>query len=145
MAKRHPVLNYNKNKIAGVSISPDATKANLGKTSNNETPVFSFKYVHKKYPLDNWGKRNIKSLIRHLQQMEDMTWNRIIADGRDGVLKYTQISQDDLPEKVPGNVSPDVSIIELTVGDPCRLFGFRTGRVLNIIWFDKNHDVYCMS
>lgn len=136
-----------KNQISGSYINEEATRAKFGEDTDLQTPVFSFKYAHDSYPLFNWGKRELKGLLRSLKMMESLSWKRIKADGRDGSLRYTSINQRDFPKDIPSilNISPDETLIELTVGDPCRLFGFRTGRIFNIIWFDKNHDVYDMS
>lgn len=135
------------NKIGGKEINPNATNASFGEDTDLQYPVFSFKYSHSSYPLHDWGKRELKGLMKYLKMMESLTWKRIKTDGRDGSLRFTSINQRDFPKEIPSslNISPDETLIEITVGDPCRLFGFRTGRIFNVIWFDKNHNVYDMS
>ena len=98
--------------------------------------LLKFKFCDKKYPLEKLNNKELKSLLKFFQKIEEYTWNHIKYE--DKSLNYEIIKDI----KVPDNIPNDATIVSLRVADKFRIIGFRSKANLYIIWFDKNHEVY---
>lgn len=107
-------------------------------STDNETPVFSFKHVCDKYcQLSNWQKQELSLLIGTFKTMESLYWKDV---RRSAGLNMKPVT-DSIVYPLPHTVPADATIQEVKVDDGKRLFGYRAGRVFCIIWFDRNHEV----
>ena len=103
----------------------------------SDYPVFSFMHVADKHCLlSKWRGKELDELIEALKTMEQLTWDRI---GTHNGLRFTPISNPAKP--LPERVSPDETIYEIRVCSVKRVFGYRTGNVFRILWFDREHEV----
>lgn len=117
-------------------ISDKATELK-GESTDNQTPLFSFRCVCKTHcQLSEWEKTEIKSLISTLQKVEGLLWRDI---KKHQGLDYKPV--DKVAYKLPSSVPPDATIEELKVNKQRRLVGYRSGRIFNLVWFDRVHGV----
>ena len=115
----------------------EATKLNEeSKSYDDYICLIKFEYCDKKYPLEKLNSRELKMLLKFFQKIEKDTWSFIKHE--DKSLNYEIISDI----KVPDNIPSDANIVSLRVTDVFRIIGFRVSNKFNIIWFDKNHEVY---
>ena len=84
--------------------------------------------------------QKLTAVLEHLRTFESMTWTEIQQAGshpistdklvNDARRRLQQINLDDYEE-----------IFSLRLGGKPRIWGIRTGRVLQILWWDPNHEV----
>lgn len=107
-------------------------------STDNETPVFSFKHVCENHcQLSEWQKQELSILIGTFKAMENLCWKDVRKSAGLNMKPVTDSIVYSLPHSVPS----DATIQEVKVDDGKRLFGYRAGRVFCIIWFDRNHEV----
>lgn len=100
-------------------------------------PVFSFIHVSDKHcPLSNWRGKELNELIVTLQTMEQLTWDNMKAHKGLNIKPITKFAKP-----LPQRVSPDETIFEVKVCEVKRIFGYRTGNVFRVLWFDREHEV----
>jgi len=108
-----------------------------GESTDNLTPLFSFKHVSDNHCLlCEWGNPELSELIGTLKTMESLTWSQVRQHKG---LNLTGVDHPAYPP--PPSVPGDASITEVRVDEKRRLFGYRGGRVFHLIWFDRNHQV----
>lgn len=108
-----------------------------GESTENQAPLFSFRCVCETHcQLSDWEKAEIKALMSTLQKVEGLLWKDI---RRHQGLNYKPL--DSVAYQLPPNVPPDATIEELKVDKRRRLIGYRSGRIFNLVWFDRNHEV----
>jgi len=102
-------------------------------------PYFSFEHLCESYfQLDELTKENLKELKRFLKRISSMSWNQIYnSKGID----ITKIPRERLSKPIPASVPDDSDIIEMSVSDSHRIWGFQHEQVIYVIWFDPNHQV----
>lgn len=109
-----------------------------GQSTDNETPVFSFKHVCNNHcQLSDWQKQELALLIGTFKTMENLYWKDMRKCAGLNMKPVTDTIVYPLPQSVP----VDATIQEVKVDDEKRLFGYRAGRVFCIIWFDRIHEV----
>jgi len=107
-------------------------------TDKNGTPLLSFKSVcGEHYQLCEWKKEELKGLVNTFKTIENLTWGDIIR--HDGLKYKPKIEHTATP--LPCDFPEDASLSELRVSRKCRILGYRTGNIFNIVWFDRNHEV----
>ena len=116
--------NHYNNKIFG----------NISDTKDSKHAVLKFTFVDDKYPIYKLSKDDLKAFINFAKRFENLPW---------GLIKnYIGFKFENIPNlKVPNNTL-DENICSLRVSQKFRLIGFRKENAFNIIWFDKNHEVY---
>lgn len=114
-----------------------ASATQVKQSTDNNAPFFSFEHLcENNFMIINLGKIELKELHAFLKRSSGMPWNQVRQ-----VFKYKIIPRKGLSCRVPDSVPDDASISEMRVTNEHRIFGFRTGSVFNIIWFDPTHDV----
>ena len=111
-------------------------KYNYSFSSNNDllNGILKFTFVDDKYPIYELTKEELKSFINFAKRFESIPWREI--------KNYIGFKFEIIPNiKVPYN-SLNENICSLRVSQKFRLIGFRKENAFNIIWFDKNHEVY---
>jgi len=105
-----------------------------------EYPVFSFIHVSTQHCLlSEWKSNELIELLTALKHMESITWNQL--PNHKG-LDFTKIDTNRLSKPLPSNVSPEVSVYEISVCPKKRIFGYRIyGNIFRILWFDREHEV----
>lgn len=130
--------------ISGKRIPNSAFEAEEENT-NGLSPLFSFKHLcTNHFQLHEWGSEELKSLTDTFIKMEQQSWTDIMKQRKRG-LGYAVVDPSTFSKSLPRHISPDVSIIEIRVTQKARLFGYRWRNIFNVIWFDRNHEVYDMS
>lgn len=143
MSKKKPRLaQEEKRKIHGRTISDEAFEVTDGKGSTDHLPpVFTFvDTCNSHFLLEDWQGDELRSLISTLKDLGRMTWREIQQ-----LKGFKIVDQTTFSKELPRNISPDVTIYECRVSKRARIFGHRSKNQYNIVWFDRNHEVYPMS
>lgn len=99
-------------------------------------PVLSFKHVSDNHCLlSDWECAELKELIGAFKMLEEVPWTKLHSSG----LRLKSI--DSFSKPLPPCVSPDETIYEIRVCIRKRVFGYRTGDIFRIIWFDRSHEI----
>ena len=82
-----------------------------------------------------WGE-----ILPRLKALESQTWSEILVKNKKqnhsiNVKKLNKVAQDRLAERY---IEAE-SLISLRVTGNHRLYGYMTGRVFNILWYDDDH------
>lgn len=91
---------------------------------------------HKKYPLEDLQKKELKSFIAFAKKIESQTWRQIKFD--DKGFNYETIAN----KKLPTNSNGIIEMESLRVDGKFRIEGYRDNEFFYIIWFDRNHKAY---
>lgn len=78
--------------------------------------------------------RNLEALTWHEILVRDNYWNHeyeISRLGEDALRRLRELGQDDTD-----------FIVSLRLGNFERVWGFRDNEILNLLWWDPNHQVY---
>lgn len=116
-----------------VSLSPNDT--------DGQTPAFSFEYMGKSHGLADCDKDEKIALVEQLHVLSKLSWEQIKQSGRHG-LGFEKIARSAISEAMPPIVTPDVNLVAFRFGGKKPMIGFRSGRVFNIIWLDRDFKVY---
>lgn len=128
-------------KIRGKRISPKAFEAEEEGSTDHLPPVFSFaETCPNHFKLCDWQYEELKHLNDVLRRYSRMSWAEIRKEKGFGPVDSSTFSV-----QLPQYISPDIAILEFRVNKRARIFGYRARQVFNIIWFDRNHEVYPMS
>jgi hypothetical protein len=141
--KKKIAKKKDKAKIRGKNIKASALDVQKEQGTDHLPPVFSFKHVcNNHYYLTDWRSEELQRLIDTFRTMESLNWSEVI---RYKGLGFKIVDPKTFSTDLPEVISPDISIIEFRVSKRARLFGYRDKNIFNIIWFDRNHEVYSMS
>lgn len=113
-------------------------------STDNENPSFRFKYVDKsRWCLSDWQSKELDDLIQALKKIENYTWEQIRRQGSKtkGGSVGTGYKIINNPPPLPADISEDVTFSEMRVCQRKRIFGFRSGSIYYIVWFDRDHSV----
>lgn len=91
---------------------------------------------HKKHPLEDLQKKELKSFINFAKKIESQTWKQIKFE--DKGLNYETISTKTLPTNSNGIINME----SLRVDGKFRIEGYRDDEYFYIVWFDRNHEEY---
>jgi len=107
------------------------------RSTDNETPTFSFKHVCNNHcQLLEWQKQELSQLVNTFKIMESLMWKEV---RKHQGLNLHPISRPVYP--LPTSVPEDAILEEVKVDEEERIFGYRGGRVFYLIWFDRAHEV----
>lgn len=130
------------------------TKVNT-ESANKEKPVWQLSLMDSDHDWgwDKIGKdRWVNEILPKLSHFESMTWDEILkaSGGRTrgnnnhpvqvgSLIKKAQkrlcdIGQDDIEE-----------LFSLRLEGQTRVYGIRQGRVMKLLWFDFNHEIYTVT
>lgn len=128
--------------IASVPFDSDAYYA--------QHPAWNFSSCDKEYwMLDGECGRACfwDEILPRLKGLESMTWKEIFLEGKK---QNHSIPVEDLnkgaQDRLADMYNDAESIISLRLNGTHRLYGFMTGAVFNILWFDPDHgdNTYCV-
>lgn len=105
-------------------------------TDDDKQCRLRFVDCHKKYPLENLQKRDLKDFINFAKKIERQTWKEIKFE--DKSLNYEIIDDCQLPTNSNGIIKME----SLRVNGKFRIEGYRDNEYFYIVWFDRNHEVY---
>jgi hypothetical protein len=91
---------------------------------------------HKKFPLEELNKKELKVFIQFAKKIEVKTWKDIKFN--DNSLNYEIIKNKQLPLNSNGIIDME----SLRVDGKFRVVGYRDSEYFYIVWFDKNHKAY---
>lgn len=140
--KKKPIIGKEPEmRIAGKKISADAFRVPDEGSTDHMSPVFSFiDCCPNHFQLSDWQYDELKALMSTLRDFSGRQWSEVRKSKGFRSVDSTTFSQG-----LPEYISPDVTIWEFRVSKRARLFGHRSRNVFNIVWFDRNHEVYPMS
>lgn len=133
--------NQPKSQIAGRTISHDAFEVPDEGSTDHLNPVFSFgDCCPNHFQLSDWQGDELKALMNTLRELSGKKWAEVRR-----IKGFKNVDSSTFSHELPNYISPDVTMWECRVSKRARLFGHRSRNVFNIVWFDRNHDVYPMS
>ncbi len=88
---------------------------------------------HKKYPLENLTKKELKAFINFAKKIEQLTWRSIKFE--DKSLNYETLNSFNLPTNSNGYINAE----SMRVTEKFRIIGYRDNEYFYIVWFDSNH------
>ncbi len=103
-------------------------------TDDDKQCRLRFVDCHKKYPLEDLSKQELKKFIEFAKKAENKTWKDIKFN--DNSFNYETIKNLELPTNSNGIICAET----LRVTRKFRLVGYRDNEYFYIIWFDKNHN-----
>jgi hypothetical protein len=106
-----------------------------------EHPVFCFRYLNKKFGLENCDKNEKASLIEQLHRLSQMTWTEIKMAGRHG-LGSEKINPKSLKTSIPLHLSKDVNFYALRFMGLKVFVGYRTDFIFHILYIDTRFNLY---
>ncbi len=109
--------------------------------TDKQTPTFSFEHTGKSHGLGNCNKDEKAALVEQLHALSKLSWEQIKQSGRHG-LGFEKIERAAISEPIPSIVTPDVCLVAFRFCGKKPMVGFRSGRVFNIIWLDRDFKLY---
>jgi hypothetical protein len=109
---------------------------------DNETPIFSFRYLDKKHCLSKLEKNEKAGFDKKIDVLSQLTWKQIKSIGRheNG---FEKISRDSIKARIPTEFKQtEKGFIAFRFYDKKPMIGVREGRKFFIIWLDCNYTVY---
>jgi hypothetical protein len=106
-----------------------------------EHPVFCFRYLSKKYGLEQCDKNEKAALIVQLYQLSQMTWTEIKMAGRHGC-GSEKINPKSLKASIPNHLSMDVNLYALRFMGFKAFVGYRTDFIFHILYIDTKFNLY---
>lgn len=108
-----------------------------------ESPAWSFANADREmwpFTQEHVGERIWTELIPRLEALETQTWNEILVRDKKqnhsiALESLSKLAQDRVAEKY---IEAE-SLISLRMTGNHRLYGYMSGRVFNILWYDDNH------
>lgn len=110
----------------------------LKKESTDDDKQCRLRFIdcHKKYPLEELQKKELKNFIEFAKKIENQTWKQIKFD--DKGFNYETIDN----HKLPTNSNGVIKMESLRVNGKFRIEGYRDNEFFYIVWFDRNHKEY---
>lgn len=102
-------------------------------TDDDKQCRLRFVDCHKKYPLEDLSKQELKGFIDFAKKVENKTWKDIKFN--DNSFNYETIKN----LKLPANSNGIIAAETLRVTKKFRLVGYRDNEYFYIVWFDKTH------
>ncbi len=139
--------NRPKSKKQSVEKKPIIAKQN--ESFLNDYPYWSFKKTDNTFY--KWQIGDAKELVSELKAYEGLTWNEILSasggkkKGRgtnNHSIQISELIQEAQKRLVELNFDNEDVIFSLRISARKRLWGFRQGNILEIVWFDTNHEIY---
>lgn len=89
---------------------------------------------------ENVGDLIWTEILPHLKALESQTWNEILVRGKKqnhsiNVKELNKVAQD----RLTARYIETESLISLRITGNHRIYGYMTGRVFNILWYDNDH------
>ncbi len=87
--------------------------------------------------LSDWNSKQLDKLVYCFKRMEKSIWRDIKKDTK---FNYKTIDHPKIPP--PKNLPLDfLKLKSIEVGNFERIYGYRTGHIFNIVFFDSKHKV----
>ncbi len=138
--------------IFGSGTAPPRTSASLGFPDQQpdegwrlQRPAWRFTALDREHPRP-WGSNGddiLRSLLAELSKFESMTWEEIEqmphSHSWPSIVDWEVSSLNRLEEL---RLDDRTGWYQLQVNNLGRLFGFRSGNVFHVVWWDRFHEVY---
>lgn len=109
------------------------------RSSNDEPPAFSFKYVQPSHCLDCCDPEEKKALAEALHKRRDKTWQELLCSDRHG-LGCEAITQR-WRVRVPAEHA-EKKMLAFRFSGKKAMVGFREREIFYILWLDTRFNVY---
>jgi hypothetical protein len=104
-------------------------------------PVFCLEYLDRDYCLSRCTKEEKAAFADTLHKLSKLDWLSLKLADRKGI-GYEKIDRKSIKGSIPAVATSDVIFIRFRFYGKKPIVGFRAGRVLHIIWVDRNHTLY---
>ncbi|MBR3469107.1 MAG: hypothetical protein IKH28_05355 [Lachnospiraceae bacterium] len=109
----------------------------------SDNPAWTFNNVDQElwaFSKEHVGDAFWNEILPKLQAWESQTWREILLSAKK---QNHSINTNDLSKKAQDRltskyIEPE-SLISLRLGGTHRLYGYMTGRVFNVLWYDDDH------
>lgn len=100
---------------------------------NSDDEMWSFSKNH-------IGERIWSEIIPHLKSLESQTWGEILINSKkqNHSIKVDALNKP-AQDRLASKYIEAESLISLRLTGNNRLYGYMTGKVFNILWYDDNH------
>lgn len=123
----------------GARIIPPAERPD---DPNRQTPHFCLAYLSADYAPSRCQQNERAAFATKLEELCKLTWLQIIQAPRHGS-GCEKIARQSIAATIPTSITEDVeSFLSLRFDGMKAMIGFRRGRVLHIVWLDRNFTVY---
>ena len=108
----------------------------------SENPAWTFANSDQEmwaFSQDHMGELFWTEILPRLKALETQTWSEILVRNKKqnhslDLDELNKVAQDRLASKIEAE-----SLISLRITGNHRLYGYMTGRVFNVLWYDDNH------
>jgi hypothetical protein len=109
--------------------------------TDNLVPLYSLEYMVSGYCVESCQEAQRAHFAMALFKRRRMTWRELRVAPRHG-LGSEKIARTSIRVTLPSMVTEDVDILAFRCIGTAPMVGFRSGRTFNILWIDKNYEVY---
>ncbi len=132
--------------------SPSSTNEGNFRSINNPNtiydgfkhPIFCFKYLVKKWDLNECDKEEKAALIDKLSLLSQLDWTDIHIAPRHGN-GTEEISRNAIKAGIPSMISNDTKIYAIRFSGKKPFLGYKSGFIFHIIWIDNKFKLYSHS
>jgi len=119
---------------------------NIPQTVENKSydqckPYFSLTHIQKEHSIENCEKDEKAALIDTLYRLSQKTWSEIKTMPRHG-LGFEKISRTSIKAGIPNHITEDVIFIAFRFYGKAPIVGYRDKQVFNIVWIDREFNLY---
>lgn len=109
----------------------------------SETPAWSFKNADQDkwaFTEENVGDSFWSEILPKMSSFESKTWQEILVTNKkqNHSLPLGQLNKV-AQKRLESRYIEAEALISLRLSGKCRLYGYMTGRVFNILWYDNDH------
>ena len=109
--------------------------------NTQKKPAFSFDYLQDSHCITLCDDSDQLAFVNALRKLSKLTWNQIKSTQRHG-LGSEKIHRRSFRVPIPTIVGEDITFIAIRFSGFKSMVGYQEGRILQIVWFDRNFDVY---
>ena len=109
--------------------------------SSQKRPAFSLDHLQDNYCITLCDDVDQLAFVNTLRKLSKLSWNQIRNADRHG-LGSEKIHRTSLNVTIPLSIGADVTFIALRFSGLMAMVGYQEGRLLHIVWFDRDFNVY---
>ncbi|MCD4655070.1 hypothetical protein K8T06_14180 [bacterium] len=113
----------------------------IQQSTDNEHPVFCFRYIQKGYCISDCEKEEKLSLIDSLLKRSKLSW-KILKKTPHLKLGCEKIPKSSIKVDIPSSITPDIDFIAFRFFRKMPMVGYRTNEIFHIVWIAREHDIY---
>jgi len=107
----------------------------------DETPAFCLKFFVPNFSIDECTREQKASFANTLGKLSKMTWTSAMMASRHK-LGCEKIDRTAIRIGIPAHITKDVTLLAFRFWSMAPMIGYRSGRILHIIWIDPKRKAY---